>query len=397
MATLGDTTRNTRRFVIGFGAFVILAVIINTCAGILSCNSLGGRLFGCTPPGLVPVSKEDRLFGDLPLINIPSLTLAPTATPVFSLETQTGKLPTDLPLFSYVYKYKEPRQTLTSRDEAISQASSLGFTSDPVELNSTELKWLSPGNKSLTLDKISKSVLLESDFTKNNDAKTVKPFTSYQSTYESTALSYGLSTGAFNTNFNSAKTTSNYLIYDDNYQLKKSKSPDTTEVVLVNFYKKFQLDPNTVVTTTNSNQVDPEKLTEVLGINPKIADTRIIMGTNTSTIYYMSSKNWYVEPASRGVYSTISVSGAWDTVQSGKGSLVYIKKLDNDYIDPEYSPLDVANFYVIDISMKFYESLNFQNYLIPIYVFTGNARLKDGSNAEFVIYTPAVIMKDTSK
>ncbi|MEI6887637.1 MAG: hypothetical protein WCK31_05395, partial [bacterium] len=362
MATLSDTTKGTRRFLIGFGVFVVLAIIINTCGRFISLSNI-------TAPLLPSIS--DNLFGDLPLINIPSLSLDQNSTPVFSLETQTGKLPVDLPKIAYVYKYKEPRQTLTSRDEAITQASALGFTSDPVELNSTELRWLSASNKSLVLDKISKSVLLETDFTKQNDAKTIKPFSSYQANYESIVKSYGLSNGAFNSNYTNAKTSSNYLIYDENYKLRKSKSPDTTEVVVVNVYKRFQLDPSVSVLIPNStDQVDPEKLTEVLGMNPKLSDTRAVMGIDKNSIYYLSSKNWYVEPLNRGKYNTISVSESWNTVQSGKGSLVYLKKLDNDYLakvtinyDVKNNEVNKGSFFIRSSNYDVTEAVKMQNSL----------------------------------
>lgn len=401
MATLSETTKSTRKFFVGCVVIILLFILGNFILNLIQ---------NANPVLNDPTIYGDNYYGDLPELKIPSLSLTADSKPQYRLETENGRLPT-FSNVAYVYKYKTPRQTLTSKEEAISLAKSLGFDSDPEETTSTELRWTSSANsKVLVIDKITKSIKLSTDFTKANDSKDIKPFTPNSGSYENAFKSYAVNVLSSDNKY--SKTTSSYLVFNEEGKLKKSISPDRTMVSLVNIYKRFEIDPYNALTQeeVSQNVIDSTKLSEVLGDNPKINETRGIVGVNIpDQIYLFQSKNWEIDydietdtgsnvlsslagysTRKRGTYGIYNSSEAWDQVQKGKGSLTYLKKTDNDILDFDYVPLNVSAFEIYSISLKFYESPSISEYLQPIYVFTGGAILKDNTKADFVTYLPAI-------
>lgn len=401
MATLSETTNSTRKFFVGCFVIVLLFIFGNFVLKLIQTSNI------VNPDATI---YGDNYFGDLPELKIPSLSLTADSKPQYRLETENGRLP-EFKNVAYVYKYKTPRQTLTSKEEAINLAKSLGFEGDPEETTSTILRWTSSANsKVLTIDKITKAIKLSTDYTKANDSKDIKPFTPSSSTYENAFKSYAVNVLSADNKY--SKTTSSYLVFNENGKLKKSISPDRTMVSLVNIYKRFELDPYKTLTKdeVTQNKIDFTKLTEVLGDNPKLNETRGIVGVNIpEQIYLLQSKNWEVDynidtdtgsdvlstltgysTKKRGTYEIYNSSEAWDQIQKGKGSLTYLKKTDNDILDYDYVPLNVSAFEIYSISLKFYESPSISEYMQPIYVFTGGAILKDNTKADFVTYLPAI-------
>ena len=401
MATLSETTNGTRKFFLGCLGLIIFLILGNFFIKLIETSNIPG-----------PDSKiyADNYFGDLPGIKIPSLSLTSDSKPQYRLETEDGKLP-EFTNVAYVYKYKTPRQTLTSKEESIELAKALGFDTEPEETTATELRWTSNQNsKVLVIDKITKSIKLSTDFSKPNDSRDIKAFTPSTSVYENALKSYAVN--VLTPDYKFAKTTSSYLVFNENGKLKKSISPDRTMVSLVNIYKRFELDPHKQITADEitQNKIDQTKLIEVLGDSPKLNETRGIVGLNVpEQVYLLQSKNWEVDydiekdsgtntlstltgfsSKKRGIYEIYNSSEAWDQLQNGNGSLTYLKKTDNDILDFDYVPMDVEAFEVYSISLKFYESPSLQEYLEPIYVFTGGAILKDNSKADFVMYIPAI-------
>jgi len=401
MATLSETTNGTRKFFLGCVGLIIFLIIGNFFIKFIQTSNITGpdtNIYG------------DNYFGDLPEIKIPSLALTADSKPQYRLETENGRLP-EFTNVAYVYKYKTPRQTLTSKEESIELAKTLGFEGDPEETTSTELRWTSNQNsKVLVIDKITKSIKLFTDFTKPNDSRDIKAFTPSTSVYENALKSYAVN--VLTPDYKFAKTTSSYLVFDENGKLKKSISPDRTMVSLVNIYKRFELDPHKQLTSDEitQNKIDQTKLTEVLGNNPKLNETRGMVGLKVpEQVYLLQSNNWEVDydiekdsevntlstltgfsTKKRGIYEIYNSSEAWDQLQKGNGSLTYLKKTDNDILDFDYVPMNVSAYEIYSISLKYYESPALQEYLEPIYVFTGGAILKDNTKADFVMYLPAI-------
>jgi hypothetical protein len=204
MATLSETTNSTRKFFVGCFAIVLLFIFGNFVLNLIKTSSI------INPDATI---YSDNYFGDLPELKIPSLALTADSKPQYRLETENGRLPT-FSNVAYVYKYKTPRQTLTSKEEAINTAKSLGFEGDPEETTSTELRWTSNANsKVLTIDKITKAIKLSTDYTKANDSKDIKPFTPSSSTYENAFKSYAVNVLSVDNKY--SKTTSSYLIFNE--------------------------------------------------------------------------------------------------------------------------------------------------------------------------------------
>lgn len=95
-------------------------------------------------------------------------------------------------------------------------------------------------------------IKLSTDFTKANDSKDIKPFTPNSSSYENALKSYAVNVLSGDNKF--SKTTSIYLVFNEEGKLKKSISPDRTMVSLVNIYKRFEIDPYNVLTQEEISQ-----------------------------------------------------------------------------------------------------------------------------------------------
>jgi hypothetical protein len=111
--------------------------------------------------------------------------------------------------------------------------------------------------------------------------------------------------------------------------------------------------------------------------------------TTIPYIYQIDFINWYLEDSKCGTYALISPTTAFDMVQNGKGSLVYLNEKEGDTIRP-YEPIDVASFNVYDLYIAYYDSTAEQKYLQPIYIISGEAVFTNGHKGQFYFYVPAI-------
>jgi len=128
--------------------------------------------------------------------------------------------------------------------------------------------------------------------------------------------------------------------------------------------------------------------------NPNKSNVSVYVGPESKdfkklkNIYQIDYKSWKIEPESCGTYPLISAAVAEEKIKNGEGSLVSLDKNGDEVA--QYTPQEVKKFLITKIAITYYEGSIVQHFLQPVYFFTGEAELADGTRAEFVIYYPAI-------
>jgi hypothetical protein len=128
--------------------------------------------------------------------------------------------------------------------------------------------------------------------------------------------------------------------------------------------------------------------------NPVKSNISVYVGAENDSlkilknIYQIDYKVWNIEPDHCGTYPLIDPSIAKDKVENGEGSIVFVN-YDSDEVQP-YTPQEISRFLVTSVNITYYEGLLEQKYLQPVYLFGGQAELKNGKWADFHIYYPAI-------
>ena len=161
--------------------------------------------------------------------------------------------------------------------------------------------------------------------------------------------------------------------------LTRKLGEPTEETPIINDERITVYTFNTSVTTTNPNK---SNISVYIGVQEKSSDT-------LAGIYQIDYVYWPIQETNCGTYELVSPQYAIQQVQSGNGSLVYLNKVGGDDV-VNYIPKKVTKFSVFYINLTYYESLEEQEYLQPIYVVSGEAIFDDGSKGEFDYYYPAI-------
>lgn len=103
-------------------------------------------------PNLPPViEKPTTSFGLLPKPNLPKSQIS-SETLSYTLDTETGKLPSDTPIIYRVYSIAQLATDLLALDRAKELARTLGFSNEPEMLTATEYRFLSNAGGTLTIN-----------------------------------------------------------------------------------------------------------------------------------------------------------------------------------------------------------------------------------------------------
>lgn len=308
-------------------------------------------------------------FGKLPKLNIPSLALEEQSTPEYFLETVTGGLP-NLGELAYVYKLKEKKYSLLSEDKTRELAKSLGFKSEPKSLSSTEFFWSNAKEgRTLNANVITGNFRLETDLN---------------------ILSDSLIGGAAPSHDEAVRLSGSIL---------KNLTPDYSEgekeTTLVKI-KNGTLSQALSLAEAVAGKVDYFRAIEnipILGPNPKAGLIQVYVTKSAESqiqrfpIIYFT--NWEIEKSKNATYPLITVSAAYNAVVNGRANIVHLKK-DTDDPFTSYSPFSLRNITINNIFLGYFDSLNFQKFLQPIYVFQGRFVASDGNGGEYIAYYPAI-------
>lgn len=285
-------------------------------------------------PSLPPVVEQPTLaFGPLPEINFPASNTT-SSNFSYSLDTETGALPTDIPHLLKVYSVAQLATDLLALDRAKSLASSLRFNPSPEAISATQYKF--------TDDKNGGQLIVDLDtgnfkFQKNVASGSAESFediaTFINDTQQSQFFKGFLSSkNLLKDQLKNGRTTVSY-----NNVIKK----DST-LASVNLWQDSIEDIPIVTPKFN------EALIKAVGTSNRNADNKYIL---------MNYTFWPIDLQNFGTYPIKTPEQAFDDLKNGEGFVA---------IEPRTSSVSVTKVY-----LGYYLSEEYSSYLEPVYVFEG--------------------------
>lgn len=343
MANLGETAIVARK-AIKFGGIALVFLMVGRIVLTASVN-YWKKIHPAPPP------PPDVLFGKLPKIVYPQ---AEAATYNYTLETPTGGLPAKLPNQFKVFFMPIKKASLLAYDAAQAVATRLDFIQESKKLSETEYRWDSsdPIPSSLTINIITGAFVLDKRW--QNDESYTTPTIYYDDSQALDRMHSLLSrVELLPEDIKEGKSTIQYLKADKD-QIVSAVSLSQAHFVQVNLYRA-PVDGVEVVNPSSKQGL----ITGILALQREDARQFINLKYN----YFP------VDMERSAVYPLIGVAEAWQRLQKGEGFIAGVKQ-------------NTTNVTIREISIRYYDPDTAQQFMQPVYVFSGDP--------DFVGYVRAV-------
>lgn len=296
-------------------------------------------------PGLPKVEEKPTLaFGLLPLPAFPE-SAAPSSTFSYTLDTETGGLPTETPKLFKVYSVAQLATDLLALDRAKVLAKSLQFNETPLAITATQYKFIDDikgGELIVDLDTGNFKFRRNAATGSGESFERVENFIS-DSDQTQKFKSFLSSKGLLKEQLREGQATATY-----NNAVKK----DSTLVTLNLWQNSVDEFP---VVTPNFN----EGLIKAVGNNNQNTDRKYVL------LDYIF---WPIDLENFGTYPIKTPEQAYEELQNGDGFIA---------LQPKSTSVSIAKVY-----LAYYLAEEYSGYLLPVYVFEGIG---------FAGYVPAVV------
>lgn len=285
-------------------------------------------------PGLpVEVEKPTLAFGPLPELKFPDPTVA-SSNFSYSLDTETGTLPEDIPELFKVYSVAQLATDLLALDRAKSLAGELNFNRNPEAISATQYKFI---------DNINGGQLI-----------------------------VDLDTGNFKFRRNVATSSSDNFEDIEEFISEDSQGQSLKSFLSARELLKDQLqNGRTLVTYNNPVKVDSNMVTiglwqddidEIPIVTPKFNEALIkAVATNNrdplKKYILMDYTFWPIDLNNFGTYPLKPVAEAYEQLKNGDAFVA---------LEPRTGNVSLTKIY-----LGYYLSELYSNYLQPVYVFEG--------------------------
>lgn len=350
MSSLTETAQATKMVVNVIAVLIVLSIV--GTAGYKFIKDLTYK-----PPGPPPPSVG---FGALPQLQFPKRDIPENLT--FNLQTPDFNVPS-FGDRANVYYISKTDITLLALDRAKSQAASLGFVFEPVEITKTKYRWIRPqplqAILEMNIDKneFAMKVSWESDpnFLKSN-------LLPNQNQAISEAKGFLRKAGFLYPDLETGEATTTLFKYSAG-QFTEAVSLSNANFIQVDFFrapieKKYS---ETVTLKHPILPADPFK-----GIASIIISGSRDQGKRIISAEYKYTNVDYDQPHT---YPIITGPQAWEMLQKGAGFIAS-------------PPAKGSQATIRRVELGYYDSLIENSYLQPIYVFRGDD--------DFIAYVPAV-------
>ncbi|MBD3329711.1 hypothetical protein GF357_04425 [Candidatus Dojkabacteria bacterium] len=350
-------------------------------------------------------------------LSIPSLELKEGSQLEFGVETLTGRIE-NLPRIVNVYRYDNPGETLSSKEEAQIIAENLGFDPDAMTRKGTSAYYWQDSEtaRELTVQARNLTFTLNTDFT--NEKAFPENIRELPTTEEATrqAVSILQSTGLLTSDYASGQPAAVLIKIRNDGSFTMARSKAEADLIRIDFFRTIPLlevqdnqpnyskiltqlqefDVENETVTTSEGQVEIYKfITDIYTLPPQKSYISVYIGPDDNRkpaareIYSIDYTNWVVSNESCGTYELLSANEAVAKLQNGEGSLVYLtEKNGDDVID--YTPKKVTQFSILSVTLGYYNSPEESTFLQPIYVIFGEATFESGILGRFYYYVPAI-------
>jgi hypothetical protein len=343
MANLGETAIVARK-AIKYGGIGLVVLMIGRIILTASINYY--KMLNPAPP-----PPPDVLFGKIPKIVFPQ---AEAQTFNYKLETPTGGLPTKLPSQFKVFFMPIKKASLLAYDAAQSVATRLDFILPAKKLSETEYRWdaTDPLSASLTINIITGAFTLDKRW--QEDPSYTTP-TIYYNDEQAKERVYSLLSRVELLPQDIKEGTATVLpLKADKDQIVSAAALAQAHFLQVNLYRA-PVDSVEVVNPSSKQGL----ITAIIALQRE--DKRQFI--NLKYNYFP------VDLTRSAVYPLIGVAEAWTRLQAGQAFIAGVKQ-------------NTTNVTINDITLRYYDPDTAQQFLQPVYEFTGSP--------DFVAYVPAV-------
>ncbi len=352
------------------------------------------------------------------VLTIPSYELKSESTPTYVVQTDTGKLDDNLPDIVNVYRYENLGEQINAQAKSKILAKAMGFNQDSIirQLTSEYIWQDAPSQRGLRVN------VRDLNFTFSTNVNKIKSIRS-QADLPSEKEAIDEAKRALNTlglylsGFDEVTPLTFLIDINPDGTYSQADSLLSAELIRVDFLRKFPLitipsniqgaermvsslerrNMEAVVEedTYNEERIDVYNFKTYMThqISSK-SNVSVYVGPENEevdalkSIYQIDYKVWDIGVESCGTYPLISAAVAEEKIKNGQGSIVFLN-YNNDEVAP-YSPQEVKKFLITSVTLTYYEGLLEQKFLQPVYYFSGEADLADGTRADFDIYYPAI-------
>lgn len=344
------------------GYYVLILVAIPGSKGIIKAI-----LFPKQPPNPIYGQLNPLEFTEKPITNDEA---------EFVLNTQNGKLPTDLPSTMKVYKFKPQQFSYLAGKNAIADAETLGFTEKDLitDLKGSVFKWRNSELETLLTIGVDTKRL---DLNTNMSQKSIyyTPGNIDEQSAKTIGAELFLSLYRFDSELYKTGVQKVKLGKISGNRIIESIDKREAQVALVDFYRFIGEYP-------------------ILGPNPEKGMLRCVIKNpariNTPLNNPMvEASYWDINSKSTAIYPIISVKDAWGAVSTGRGVIVNVTPKGTNPFD-DYIPTRVDTILIDNVFMAYYETTNYQEYLQPIFVFRGTYTSRGTGGGYITLYFPAV-------
>lgn len=390
--SLATTTSKARRVL-----FIILLAVI----GIMVIDTAIKFLNSSSNPFVTKASfyvAADAKIGTVPVPNLTPavpIVISDTVTPTFLIE---GDFPT-FPPTGRVYAINKPALKLTTVENAIATASTLGFNGNNyTEVDSDNLSWEnSQHTRVLKFNKTTKSWSMVTQYFQDVQAlktKTVKAESDYANIITNDLSSLGFS----DSTLTSPVVITKFAKMNNNGLFSNPVNQSGADFVSINVFRTLQL------TSIIAKSALPESLknltypSDIIGrvyrSDPRYGSFSAIASNSaaTQTDIFQFSFTAFEYSGAYTVRNLVTPEEAWSNVSLGKGALVALQLQTADYYSDYLQNANVSKF-ALDAkstTIAYYEPATWDGWAYPIYIFKGRAELSDGKTANFIFYVDAL-------
>lgn len=419
--TLTEASFWTKRFgVIAAGALTVVTIIVLII--VLQKPSVGPieylyPNYGCT--------EKAEEFLEKAKIEIPSLNIDSNSEANFEVLTSTGKI-NELPSVVNVYKFENPTQSWSSQTNAKILAGKLGFDKEKIIIEDTQTyKWRDSVNaRTLIVDAKNLNFTLETDIAKIRSIANEGTLPTEQAA-KTTAQSVLNMTGLMDSDsgYSSKITTVTYINLNPDGTFSRALSASEAELIRIDFAREKSfitfsselvgaeknvkelvastgVEPNTIKRVINDKSVElytfdtrvvlPKSQDSNISVYIGVEDKESKLSGGLKSTYKIDFTYWPISLDACGTYPLIPTSSAVNEITKGNGSITYLYEKDGDYVTG-YTEKNVKKFRINkNIRILYYEEPTEQEFLVPIYLISGEAVFNDDTTGVFDIYYPAI-------
>jgi len=322
-------------------------------------------------------------FGKIKPIKLYSLPLSKNAAPEYLLDTKTGKLPEFNDRIE-LYKTKPPLATILSEKRTRDIAIKLGFTSNPVQVSTTEFVWENSNERmKMTANTVLNNYKLTFDLIRPPSSVSSRKALAEKKAQDA-ALKFLDFIGLSHPDLVNAKKRVSYLILENGIY-RTAQENESAHFSRVDFVRS----------------IGKKEDIKIFNSQPNFSLISVYVTNNgkENVIPQFEYTYWDYDTEKGSTYPLLDVNSAWSNVISGNGILAsLIEEGKNEY--SSYTPPEISRLEIRDVELIYIEIPNYFEVLQPFYIFTGISKDIYNLQGNFIIYYPALsadqILLDTN-